>query len=149
MKEWVGGDDGWNDGDPHPSTVSLGTYHQFWSVHYSNLKVSPLHEDICPLCYKYANHRRFALTPSQLFLLAEGPGKKAGVSNSTEDTQPKEESAKEPTVSEQSGKWDESKESAKESAIATRESSRALDGGGDDQELMEWPLLLWMKRWSR
>ncbi len=105
-------------------------------MHYPNLKVSPLCKDICPLCYNYTNSKNFALTPLQLFPLAERQGEKAGVSNSTEDTQPKEESKKEPTVSEQSGKQDESKESKKESAIAAEESNRELDGGGDDKKLM-------------
>ncbi len=71
-----------------------------------------------------------------LLPVAEGQGKKTGVSNSTEDTQPKEESTKEPTVSEQNGKQDESKESAKESVIAAEESSRELHGAADDKELM-------------
>ncbi len=117
-------------------------------MHYPNLKVSPLREDICPLCYKYANRKKFALTPSQLFPLAEGQCKKEGVSNSTEHTQPEEESTKEHTVSEQSGNQSyESKESmkessiaaeesTKESAIAAGESDRELDGGGDDKDMM-------------
>ncbi len=65
VKEWVGFD-GYEDGATKPSIVSLGTYHRFWKTNYPNLKVSPLCEDICPECQKYANRKKYCLTTSNL-----------------------------------------------------------------------------------
>ena len=41
--------------------VSIFTCHRFWKKNYPNLKVSTPSEDICELCFRFANHSKFRL----------------------------------------------------------------------------------------
>ena len=54
----------WDDNnmDDAPTYVSLSTYVTMWRHHYPHLKVSRPAEDICEMCYRFANrHRHLAV----------------------------------------------------------------------------------------
>ena len=65
--------------------VSLATYYGFWKRHYPNLKVSSRAEDICVLCFQYANRRKFNLTNDNLYTDEGGGGGGGGDNDESEE----------------------------------------------------------------
>ena len=60
--------------------VHLKTYHRFWKTHYPHIKVSKPSEDICGLCFSFANRHKFRLNDNELY-----PKQNSSVSHDDED----------------------------------------------------------------
>ncbi len=59
-----------NNMDDAPTYIGLSTYVTMWRHHYPHLKVSRPAEDICEMCYRFANrHRHLAVHNSHTLLL--------------------------------------------------------------------------------
>ena len=57
------------EGRDQKDTISWSTFFNYWNGHFSHLRVSQPHEDICKECYVFANRQRYVTADSSCVII--------------------------------------------------------------------------------
>lgn len=87
-------------------------------MNYPKLKVSPVCEDICPLCYKYVNCKKYGVTANDLFKSAKDNSKPAFSDTSYIDEEDEQNKSKKEPVIEKTRDTEDSEKSQTTAATA-------------------------------